>query len=332
MEDMMVVKDVQALKAKSEYHAIAKIASCEVATTKTNNEYLKGNLSCADGNISFKVWKDSNAYDVLSDVSAVAGRIVQFKSRTDEYNGSISLVIDEAILMDEKDVDESIVAAFCQSVYDVEKLKKDLTDILVANVSANGLQLVKKIFEDENLQHRFEVEQSAATHHDNVLHGLMAHTLKCILNLRNLLDVYPGLVNFEAEDDMDPVSRRDLLFIGMLIHDIDKTNEMYYGTYQPLYSFVNHRVLGTIRVSKLEDEIVSVYGQAWYMHLLALIAEHHGQYGDPIRTLFALIAHTVDNLDAQFTVVENELKDPTLTTTGPKITVSINDKKTSIDI
>lgn len=328
MENILEIKSLEGMTKGDNVHAIAKVVSIQERMGKNDKSYYTGMISGSDGQIGFKIWSNASAIDTIGDV-ANAGKIIEFAGKIDDFNDTLSIIIEDAMIMDE--VDESIIAEFAEKPYDINNLKTELTDIIKRNVTARGISVIKEFFADEDLRHRFEVEYAATSHHDNVMNGLMAHTLKVLKILEFKLSMY-GLITFDADDGMTIDERRDLLFIGLLIHDIDKTNEMYYGVYQPLYSFVNHRVLGTIRISKLEDLIIDTYNESFYMHLLALVDQHHGEYGDPIQTIYSYIAHMCDDEDAKLTVVARSLQEPENSSSGPIIKVQIGDSNRKVNI
>jgi 3'-5' exoribonuclease len=117
-----------------------------------------------------------------------------------------------------------------------------------------------------------------------------------------------------------PVLNLDLIIAGVLFHDCGKLWENTYpetGFSQPYQlhgEMLGHISLGIELVNKLwRDMMERPESVGWAMlepasdivrmHLLHLIASHHGQYefGSPVlpKTPEAIILHHVDNIDAK---------------------------------
>ena len=146
-------------------------------------------------------------------------------------------------------------------------------------------------------------------HHDNCKGGLLAHTVKMVDFLPIVLDNYPVL--FSDKDDSGQLKespdKRDLLVIGCILHDIGKTREMDYGVYQK-GSFVSHRFFGAEMVEEHKDYIVGQYGEEWFYHLIAILLQHHDQFGDPCRDVYALIVHKIDDIESSLTNLSQEIE------------------------
>jgi 3'-5' exoribonuclease len=108
--------------------------------------------------------------------------------------------------------------------------------------------------------------------------------------------------------------------LGTLLHDIGKVDEMHFGIYQPL-SAVTHRVLGLDYIFAMKDDIIAIYNEKWYRDLQSIIVEHHGEFGDPCRTVPAYLVHKLDCLDSILTGIQQAVEDPSIDTAGSKIYV-----------
>ena len=82
---------------------------------------------------------------------------------------------------------------------------------------------------------------------------------------------------------------------------------MDYGVYQK-GSFVSHRFFGAEMVEEHKDYIVKQYGEEWFYHLIAILLQHHDQFGDPCRDVYALIVHKIDDIESSLTNLSQEIE------------------------
>jgi len=154
---------------------------------------------------------------------------------------------------------------------------------------------------------RFKRAAAAREYHHARRGGLVEHVAQMMRSAAAVTGVYSGL-------------NRDLLLAGVLFHDCGKLWENNYpeeGFTMPhsLHGeMLGHISLGLEVVNKLWRQIIDQpAAESWTtlepanelvrLHLLHLIASHHGdyQFGSPIlpKTPEAIILHHVDNIDAK---------------------------------
>lgn len=154
---------------------------------------------------------------------------------------------------------------------------------------------------------RFKRTAAARENHHARRGGLVEHVAQMMRCALAIASVYPGL-------------NRDLLITGVLFHDCGKLWENSYpetGFAMPFQihgEMLGHITLGMELVNRLwRDALERPEAAAWTalepasemvrLHLLHLIASHHGQYefGSPVlpKTPEAVALHHVDNIDAK---------------------------------
>lgn len=150
---------------------------------------------------------------------------------------------------------------------------------------------------------RFRRAAAARNNHHARRGGLLDHTARMIQSAQALLPVYPDL-------------NADLLLTGILFHDVGKLWE----TCPPAQGFgitpdlrgelMGHISIGIEIVNALWRDLpkenwanLEPSTEEVQLHLLHLIAAHHGQleFGSPIlpKTPEAIALHLIDNLDAR---------------------------------
>lgn len=150
---------------------------------------------------------------------------------------------------------------------------------------------------------RFRRSAAARGNHHARRGGLLEHTSRMMESAIALLRVYPEL-------------NRDLLIAGVLFHDTGKLwetcpPERGFGIETELRGeLLGHLSIGIELINALwrelpkdEWEKLSPSSEEVRLHLLHLVASHHGQleYGSPIlpKTPEAALLHFIDNIDAR---------------------------------
>lgn len=179
-----------------------------------------------------------------------------------------------------------------------EELKAGLKDVkerlTPVGVTETCWQLVNLALSRPELEGRFFLEGAAIRHHDNVIGGLANHTTKMLRLLAALLDNNPQLQ-----------ASADLLTFSIFMHDVGKIFE-YRDLDMGEFWYANHRVRGIEFLASIKEEILARYDEAFYRQVQAVIAGHHGQYGDRPTTVAATLVHYIDVLESQATELVRE--------------------------
>jgi 3'-5' exoribonuclease len=178
---------------------------------------------------------------------------------------------------------------------------------------------------------KFRRTAAARKNHHARRGGMLEHVAQMMRSAVALSSVYPEL-------------NLDLLIAGVLFHDSGKLWENSYperGFTQPYDmqgEMLGHIPLGISLVDKLWDQMISscvettdTWGKLTptndevRIHLLHLVASHHGTYefGSPTlpRTPEAQILHHIDNIDAKFEMMKQAYQ------TAPELAPGIQEKQ-----
>lgn len=256
------------------------------ATTKNGKPFFHGSV-CSGTDVSFKAWDNSEAFKML-EREDLAGKVVYISGNWSEYMGVFSIILDTVM------TNAELVAIdpmnFIESKYNIDAYWSGLQNIMKSTLTEKGMLLANKfLFENEEVANAFKVEFAAKSHHDNCKAGLLAHTYKVCYLMQVTLNLYKDIVD------------KDLVMIGVLLHDIGKIKEMHMGVYQPC-SKVTHRFLGIEMLDK--DLIVENYGEDWYYELVSIMLQHHGEWGDPCKTVSARLVNLVDEFEAKAMLIK----------------------------
>jgi len=157
--------------------------------------------------------------------------------------------------------------------------------------------LAQAYLNDEFLMSRFKRCPAAKSMHHAWLGGLLEHTL----NLLHLGDVVCPFY---------PKINRDLVMMGLFVHDMGKTNELIYDrafAYSDRGELIGHIVDGAVMVRDKAQQVMREQGlrlpSGAVMVLEHIVLSHHGvlEFGSPKlpATPEAMIVSMLDNLDAK---------------------------------
>lgn len=282
---------------KSPYADVAYIKNVTKRLTRNNKPYYSGNLIASDKkDYSFKIWDGGLGevfLDAIKNSEENDSLIVNISGEINIYQGMTSVIIRQS-----SNYDGSLqLTDFLTSDYDVSNLMKRLVGSYHETVSEKALNLIKSVL-TSNTAKEFAMTVAALSHHDNQIHGLLAHTTKMEEIGHTVISNYPAL--FKSQDDID------LFLVGILFHDLGKTKE-YTAFRASNEAFLSHRYLGVRMIEPYEEQIVSAYNHEWYDHLIAILLQHHGIYEERPKTVMAYAVHLVDMMESSMASLNQDL-------------------------
>ena len=290
------VKDLKTMVKGQSISGVLLLRDAQVAKTKTQSDYVTGSMLGGEA-INFKAWGNSAAFKTLTS-NDYTGKPIVFMGKIDDYGGTISIIVESVELPKE----EYNVADFLEEKYDAEKYFNALRTQACNHLSAKGFTMLDLIlFSNEKLCDEFKIAFAAKNHHDNCKGGLLAHTYKVFSLMSYTLNTYKQIVG----DDQDI---KDLLYIGSILHDIGKVWEMNLGAYTE-QSIVTHRYLGMEYIAKYKEQLVKEYSEMWYYNLVSILLQHHDEWGEPCKTIYAKLVNLVDDMDAKLTSINEAMQE-----------------------
>ena len=300
-------EEVVKLPDKKVVQGIAIIQSYNSAEAKNGSSYLNGVLK-AQGALDFKVWGGS-LYKQL-DAEDYKGTPVLVTGEVNVWNGTTSLILTSVIAVDPEELGVDI-ALLDPTKYDISANEKEFYRTLKEELSEEAFELFKKIY--DKIRPAFRQEYAAVTIHDASRGGLLAHTLKMLRILKTTWGNYPN---------MQEHVNKDIVFLGLAIHDMGKILEYNNGTRTDI-AFATHNFLGQEILFEFKDDIINGFdytfkpmndikhfegfGVDFYYRLQAVIQQHHGEFGEPCHTIESYIVHMVDLYESRMQMLEEKL-------------------------
>ena len=283
IENLKLTRDIS-----SEFAVAEKI----IRTSAKGRKYLDITLTDRTGQIDGRMFPSDveSVHDSinLGSVCNVIGRISEFPLGSGKFNMVIN-VIDE-LKEDEYFIEDFVMASENNSddlVVEIGRAIKEMKDIQLK-------RLLKAFFCDNNFTKQFYNAPAAVVHHHNYMGGLLDHTVEILKICRTMCKIFPNL-------------NQDLLFCGVLLHDIGKIKTYTYGT-GPIGFSEEGELLDHVYISceMVKEKMISLETpEELSNQILHMILSHHGHisYGwgssvDP-KTPEALTLHYADNMDAK---------------------------------
>ena len=253
--------------------------------------YIQVELADKSGTITGRLWNASDDdFGGFED-----GDYVRVEGHTQLYSGSLQLIIASIERADPRTIDESEFLVL--SKHDLVRLEAELNAILATITSAPLKALADELLADGPLMEAFRRTPAGVKHHHAYAGGLLDHVVNLLRLADRVAPLYPAL-------------DRNLLLVGVLVHDIGKTQELesLQGfSYTDVGQLLGHVLLGLEIVDAKIRAIETRTGQRFEpeaaMRVKHMIASHHGQYefGSPKlpKTLEAMALHHLDHLDAK---------------------------------
>jgi 3'-5' exoribonuclease len=272
--------------------------------TKGGKPYLEWDIADATGAITLKIWNNHPQFHSAADTAPDA--LLQFSGQWTQNQYGVDGKGWKFRLLTEDEKSEFLAG----DPVTREKQNADWADIVdfLSQLADPRLKALCDVFV-EQFEERFRRTAAARKNHHARRGGLVEHVAQMMRSANAICGVYPYL-------------NRDLMIAGVLFHDCGKLWENTYpeAGFTQLHlmhgEMLGHIPLGLELVNKLWRDLplenwreIEPASEDVRLHLLHLIASHHGQYdfGSPTlpRTPEAHALHYVDNLDAKLEMVKD---------------------------
>ena len=266
------------------------IQNCQLGQTKNGKPYIKCLIADKTGRTPGRMW---NASDDLFAGLPTDG-FVYLEGQTQPYQGEMQIIIQHLHAV--KPTEADLLDLLPTTSRSVDQMFGEVVRILSTFKDPSLKALAEIYLSDGELMGKFCKAPAAMTLHHAFLGGLLEHTLSVMNLAEAVLPLYPQL-------------NRDVLLMGLFIHDLGKCAELSWGTgfgYSEDGQLVGHVARGVIWLQrKAEDSAAMGHPIAppVLMVLHHIILSHHGQleFGalKVPSTPEAIAVSMLDNLDAK---------------------------------
>ncbi|WP_346917431.1 HD domain-containing protein [Clostridium sp.] len=276
---------------------LVKNAECKITNNSTTNKYLDLMLIDSTGEINAKLWEcNENVEASIKD-----NILVKVRAVVNEYRGKLQLKVERIRPSTEEDnvnIDEFILVAPYRS--------EDMFETILDYIEKIENKDIKRITENiiSKLSYKLMHYPAAKSNHHAIKGGLLYHITTMLNAAEKLLDIYSYL-------------NKDLLYSGIILHDIAKIMEMesselgIVSKYSTEGQLLGHIIQG---IGLIEDAAMEINADKEIVMLLQhMILTHHyePEYGSPKKPMIpeAEMLHHLDILDARMYDMRKATKD-----------------------
>lgn len=247
------------------------------------------------GEISGKIW---DANEELYN-SLVLNKIYNIYARVDKWKEALQLNIIKMQLAEQRVQDK--IAEFVPSApLAPEEMLREIYSYVGKINNSDIRNIVLKLL--KNKEDKLLYYPAARSLHHSIRSGLLYHIIRMIRVAEKLKDVYSEI-------------NLDLLYAGVLIHDLAKvgeleSDELGFSEYSKEGQLLGHLVMGIRDIEIAGRELGT--SEEVILLLQHMVAGHHyePEYGSPKKPMFleAELLHYIDLMDARIYDYDNTLK------------------------
>lgn len=204
-------------------------------------------------------------------------------------------------IMDVPELTELYLNFYEYAPLDAKELKNQIEQFIRAIKNKTLSKIIDALYKE--YKNRFYIHPAATKFHHAYIGGLAYHTLNMLKISKHMINIYPYL-------------NADLMYAGILIHDICKIDEMtgVDGEYTEEGLLLGHIVMGASKIDEVARKL-KLEDTEEVLLLKHIIVGHHGQliFGSPRKPQIAeaLMIWYIDTIDSKFQVI-GEVLDQTV--------------------
>ena len=292
----LFVKDLRKDMEITEFF-MAKTVAIKVGSN--GKQYLDITLGDKTGEISGKKWDVSDAeYPMLKAIPEKS--IVKVKGVVTEWQGQLQMRVQR--IREVKPEDDQNICDFVKAAPEEPQEMYDYIYATAESMQDSDLKrLCVKVLTDN--KEKIMYYPAAQKNHHAQLAGLLYHMKRMLMTGEGVCSVYKNL-------------NRDLVCAGVILHDMEKLNEIESGTdgIATGYSFegqmLGHIIQGVKKLDSLAIELDIPREKAIMLEHMILSHHYEPEFGSPKKPLFpeAEVLHYLDILDARMFDMEDALK------------------------
>jgi 3'-5' exoribonuclease len=281
-------------RASERVEGLFAISNAQLGRTRADKPYLRCLVADKTGELPARMWSvDEGTFRKLPTEG-----FVYLEGETQPYQGELQLIL-HTIEPAEPSPEQMRDLLPC-SKRPVAEMFAELTALLDTLKHPAVKALASTYLNDAYLMDAFRQCPAAKSMHHAYLGGLLEHTLS-LLNLADrVCPLYPKI-------------NRDIVMMGLFLHDLGKTRELIYDRtfgYSDRGELIGHIVDGAIMLHDKSQQVMRETGQRLPQNLVMvlqhIILSHHGipEYGAAKipGTPEAILVSLLDNLDAKTTM------------------------------
>jgi 3'-5' exoribonuclease len=222
--------DLATLEANAYVQGVYSLINPQIGTTRNGKPYLKCLIRDASGEVAARQWSFDDG-----DIGALSATgFVYIAGHTQLYNGQVQLILEQ---IESREVSENEIASLLPTTKrNIDEMFSEVKSILESLEHPAMRALADAYLNDEDLMTNFRFAPAAMSLHHAWIGGLLEHTLQLLKIAEVTLPLYPHL-------------NRDIVMMGLFLHDLAKTSELTWERgfgYTDDGNLIGHVVRGVI--------------------------------------------------------------------------------------
>lgn len=294
-------RSIEQLRDGDSLEEIYLASDKQLRANRKGNQYLQLVLRDRSGGISARMW---NAGDSIFR-SFENGDFVFVDGKVQLFEGSLQAILTH---IEPAEAEKVTIADFMpHTEQDVGKLTERLRHYLLKLGNPALRALAECYLMDDAFLRAFVACPAGVKLHHAYIGGLLEHTVTMMEMADRLIPFYPGV-------------DRDLVLMGVFLHDAGKTRELSYARsfgYTDEGQLLGHLAMGVEMLADQVQKVPALTGEPFpretLIRLKHMILSHHGtlEYGSPKipMTPEAMMLHQIDSFDTRMHMVLKDYKE-----------------------
>jgi len=280
-------KQIATFKAGDEIQSFFILRAMNIKTSSNNKKYLDLTLADKTGEINAKLWNIENG----EDSTFHTGQLVKVRGTVTLWQNSLQFKITKLRLAEDED-QVDVIDYVPSAPYKAEDMLEEVMSFINRIESNDVKNIVSRIY--DMYKEPLMTAPAAKSNHHAVRSGLLYHMLRMLRSAEVLCGVYPNL-------------NPDLVYAGVLLHDIEKINEMNSDNLGIVseYTFdgqmLGHIIMGIKTIERVAIEVEADHETAMLLQHMVLTHHYEPEYGSPKKPMIpeAEMLHYLDMIDAR---------------------------------
>jgi 3'-5' exoribonuclease len=273
----------------------------QLRANRNGNLYIQVDLRDRSGVINARLWNAGEPLFRSFDV----GDFVRARGKVQLFQGALQVILSGLEKVEPGSVE--LTDFLPHTTQDIGVLLQKLRESLRKIGNPHLRALADCFLMDDGFVRDFCNVPAGVRNHHAYVGGLLEHVVNLLDAAERLAPLYP---------DVD----RDLLLVGVFLHDCGKVRELTCKkafAYTDEGQLIGHITIGVELTTEKAAEAVKLTGEPFPQELLLrvkhMILSHHGQldFGSPVlpMTPEAILLATLDNLDAKVNTFTRDIRD-----------------------
>lgn len=263
------------------------IRALNVKTSNNNKKYYDFTLADKTGDVNAKLWDVKDQDEELYK----SGTLVKVRGNVTSWQSMTQLKVTKLRVVDESD-DISITDYVPSAPFSPEEMYGEIEETILAFGNEDLKKLVLEIIRGYKTQ--LMTAPAAKSNHHAIRSGLLYHLKRMIKTGKALCEIYDNV-------------NRDLLISGIILHDIEKINEMnsdelgIVSEYTREGQLLGHIIMGVKKIDEVAKRLDVDQELSLVLQHLVLSHHYHPEFGSPKKPMLpeGELLHYIDMIDAR---------------------------------